>query len=98
MSVFRPGLLDRGDKARTGEALFHGIVPTISVADVAKVMVADANDALAAAAAAAAGSADGDGRAAPVGNKRPVLSLFEMKELKRAAKEGRAPKPETPGC
>ena len=66
----------------------------------AKVMVADANDALAAAAATTGGSAAGEGRAAaaPGGSKRPVVSLFEMKELKRAAKEGRAPKPETPGC
>ena len=87
VSIFRPGLLDRGSKARTGESLFSAIVSSVKVADVAKVMVADAED------AAAVGPTQGAAAAV-----RPAICLFEMKEIKLAAKEGRTPKPETPGC
>jgi oxidoreductase len=41
-SIFRPGLLDRGDKARAVEAALLNIVPTIKASEVAKVMVWDA--------------------------------------------------------
>ncbi|GAX79906.1 hypothetical protein CEUSTIGMA_g7346.t1 [Chlamydomonas eustigma] len=41
-SIFRPGLLDRGDKARAVEAALLNIVPTIKAVDVAKVMIWDA--------------------------------------------------------
>jgi hypothetical protein len=38
----RPGLLDRGDKARGLEAWFSYVMPSIKVADVARLMVLDA--------------------------------------------------------
>jgi oxidoreductase len=41
-SIFRPGLLDRGEKARSLEKLVAGFMSSINVADVAKVMIADA--------------------------------------------------------
>ena len=41
-SIFRPGLLDRGDKARGLEKMISGVMSSIKVADVAKFMVADA--------------------------------------------------------
>jgi hypothetical protein len=42
VSIFRPGLLDRGDKARGVEAWGSYIMPSIKVADVARLMVLDA--------------------------------------------------------
>ncbi|KAF6257651.1 hypothetical protein COO60DRAFT_1206333 [Scenedesmus sp. NREL 46B-D3] len=40
--IFRPGMLDRGDKARAIEKWFAPLTGAIPVADVAKAMVADA--------------------------------------------------------
>ena len=39
-SVFRPGMLDRGDAARFGEALALKLLPATHVADVARAMIA----------------------------------------------------------
>ena len=41
-SIFRPGLLIRGDRARSEEKLFANIVGGTSVEDVAKAMIYDA--------------------------------------------------------
>eukprot|EP00878_Enallax_costatus_P044876 GHUV01053650.1.p1 GENE.GHUV01053650.1~~GHUV01053650.1.p1 ORF type:complete len:209 (+),score=94.39 GHUV01053650.1:36-662(+) len=41
-AIFRPGMLDRGDKARGIEKIFMPIMGSIRVSDVAKVMIADA--------------------------------------------------------
>ncbi|KAI8473336.1 MAG: hypothetical protein J3K34DRAFT_519005 [Monoraphidium minutum] len=40
--IFRPGLLDRGAKARPNERWFLKLVSAVAVGDVAKVMIADA--------------------------------------------------------
>lgn len=37
--IMRPGLLDREDKARFGERMFRGILPTIKTRDLARVMI-----------------------------------------------------------
>ena len=41
-SIFRPGLLNRGKRARWTEQLFHRIMPSTVVQDVAKAMIYDA--------------------------------------------------------
>ncbi|XP_020604447.1 oxidoreductase HTATIP2-like [Orbicella faveolata] len=43
-SIFRPGVLDRGTKKRFGEKLAGWVMSTISVAKVAKAMLADAEN------------------------------------------------------
>ena len=45
-TIFRPGLLDRGDKARGLEWIASALVPSISVATVARAMRVDAELAL----------------------------------------------------
>jgi oxidoreductase len=42
VSIFRPGLLDRGDRVRPLEAVIAAVVPSIKVAEVARLMVLDA--------------------------------------------------------
>ncbi|GBF90674.1 hypothetical protein Rsub_03246 [Raphidocelis subcapitata] len=42
VGIFRPGLLERGAAARSGERLFAGLVPSVPVAGVAAAMIADA--------------------------------------------------------
>ncbi|WIA24116.1 hypothetical protein OEZ85_013714 [Tetradesmus obliquus] len=42
VGIFRPGMLDRGDKARSIEKLFAPLTGAIAVSDVARVMLADA--------------------------------------------------------
>jgi oxidoreductase len=37
--IMRPGLLDREDKARFGERMFKGILPTLKTRDLARVMI-----------------------------------------------------------
>eukprot|EP00884_Botryococcus_braunii_P022503 jgi/Botrbrau1/8937/Bobra.0148s0050.1 len=43
-SIFRPGLLERGDAARGVEKVFSYILPSIHVRDVARVMILDAEN------------------------------------------------------
>ncbi|KXZ55745.1 hypothetical protein GPECTOR_2g1295 [Gonium pectorale] len=42
VSIFRPGLLDRGVKARAAEKMFLGMLSNIHVKDVARLMILDA--------------------------------------------------------
>lgn len=42
VSIFRPGMLERGDVARPGEKIFSKVMNSIPVADVARVMILDA--------------------------------------------------------
>lgn len=47
VSAFRPGMLERGELARGVERLFAKVLSSVPVADVAKVMIADAEQRLA---------------------------------------------------
>ena len=53
-SIFRPGMLDRGDAARFGEAVARTLLPATHVADVARAMIAAVERDAAAARAATA--------------------------------------------
>lgn len=80
-SIFHPGLLDRGDKARPIERVLKHVpfLPCITTADAAKAMVLDAFRAL--------GAVQEGG-----GCGVPAVSYFLNGEMVVAAKEGRPPK------
>lgn len=65
--IYRPGLLNRGDKSRGIEKMMLRLSDGIPVAGVAKLMIAGAEE-----------------------PNRPTVATYEMSEMLRALKEGRA--------
>ena len=74
-SLWRPGLLERGDLARGGERLFARLLNSVAASQVAHAMVADAERWHAARSAAGASAV---GAAA-----EPLVRIFEMKEIQQ---------------
>jgi hypothetical protein len=90
-SIWQPGLLGRGDKARFNERMFGWLTRPIPTATVARAMVADA-EAIAAGAAAQAGAtcaaAGGTGAVAGGGDAAAVVQarVFTNKGIYDLAK------------
>ena len=78
-SIFRPGLLERGDKARGMEKMISAIMSGVKVSDVAKAMLLDAKRALGL----------GEGGSSSAGAK-PV-AVFEDRAIRKAAAAGTPP-------
>ncbi|PNH05892.1 hypothetical protein TSOC_007809 [Tetrabaena socialis] len=70
-SIFRPGMLDRGDKTRQGEKLFLKLAPSLDVRDLARIMLLDTLTAPAAGAAAVARFEMGELRKAAKAAEQP---------------------------
>jgi hypothetical protein len=75
LSIFRPGLLDRGDKARGIEKMISAVASGVKVSDVAKVMILDAKRAL------GLGGSSGSCSAEPV-------AVYEDKAIRKSAAAG----------